>query len=85
MHQAIKIFIKKAILIWSGACLIVLGIAGIVFPVFPGIILLFIGLIFILRGLGRTKERKYLKGTLKNIILKLKINNSLFNKIIALL
>jgi uncharacterized membrane protein YbaN (DUF454 family) len=48
--KALKRFIKKMVLVWAGACSLALGVLGIILPVLPGIVFVFIGLILISRG-----------------------------------
>lgn len=63
--KVLKTFIKKVAYIWSGVCLILIGIVGIVLPVLPGIIFVFLGIVLLSKGSSRIKNAQHIRRLFK--------------------
>lgn len=83
--DAILEIIKRALLIWGGVCLFFIGLAGLLLPILPGIILSLFGIILIARGSTRFREHHFVKKCLLFFKNKLKNKKGLAGKIASFL
>lgn len=54
-------YVKKAFYIWSGLCLIIIGIAGLILPIIPGIIPIAFGITLLAKGSKKFRNHEYTK------------------------
>lgn len=64
--------IKKALYIWTGLCLFVVGVVFSLFPFVPGFIPVIIGIAFIAKGSKTFRKQHYIKRFLKYVKVRLK-------------
>ena len=48
--KILKNYAKKVVLVWTGVCSVIFGIAGTILPIVPGLVFIFAGLILMSRG-----------------------------------
>jgi len=62
MNNIIIFYILRKVLAWTfGTMLIVGGLAGLILPIIPGIVLIFAGLAFLARHSEKVQNMKFVK------------------------
>ena len=78
--------LRKILLIIAGILIVLVGFVSLLFPVIPGFVLIFIGIIFFVRAWGGNREKVF-KNKIKDGLRKLKPGGlkSVLQKVVTIL